>query len=101
MKAFDSFFCEHMVKMQVKRELLSLKDTAWALTGLIIQLPLMKQSILNWELITMGEYFFNYGLQQNTNKTSVSKTLQIQQHNYHVQLPQDSLNTHCRCNELS
>lgn len=89
-----------MVKLQVKRELLSLKDTAWVLSALIIQLPLMKQSILNWELITMGEYFCNYGLMQNTNQTSVSETPQIQQHNYRVQLPQ-SFGPHCSRNELS
>lgn len=101
MKALTHIFCVRMVKLQAERELLSLKHTAWVLTGLIMELPLMKQSILNWELITMGEYFCNYGLRQNTNKTSVSETRQMQQHNYHVQLPQDSLNTHCRCNELS
>lgn len=59
----------------------------------------MKQSILNWGLITMGEYFCNYGLRQN--KTNVSETLPVQQHNYHVQLPLDSLKTHCGCSELS
>lgn len=36
-----------MVKRQAKRELLSLKHTAWVFTGLIMELPLMKQSILN------------------------------------------------------
>lgn len=45
-----------------------IKAHSWVLTGLIMELPLMKQSILNWELITMGEYFCNYGLMQNTNK---------------------------------
>lgn len=90
-----------MVSCKGMRELLSWKHTAWVLTGLITELPLMKQSILNRELITTGEQFCNYGLRQNTNKTSVSETLPKQQHNYHVQLLQDSLNTHCRCNELS
>lgn len=68
MKALTHIFCVHMVKLQAERELLSLKHTAWVLIGLIMELPLMKQSILNWELITMGEYFCNYGLRQNTNK---------------------------------
>lgn len=67
-KAFLSIFSVHLVKQQVRRELLSLKHTAWVLTGLIMELPIMKQSILNWELITMGEYFCNYGLGQNKTK---------------------------------
>lgn len=83
--ALTRSLCEHRVKMQ-GRGAAVLKATAWVLTGLIMKLPLMKQSILNWELITMGEYFCHYGLREHTNKTSVSETLQIQQHNYHVQL---------------
>ena len=74
------------VKLQGKRGLLPLKRTAWVLAGLIMKLPLMRQSISNWELITMGEYFCNYGLRENTTKTSVSETLQIQQHNDYAPL---------------
>lgn len=31
-----------------------------------MELPLMKQSILNWELITMAECFRNYRLRKDT-----------------------------------
>lgn len=56
----------------VKREVQFYRTQLGLLAGLIMELPLMKQSILNWELITMAECFCNYRLRQNTTPKQAS-----------------------------
>ena len=48
-----------------------------------------------------GRIFLQLWARAKQNKTSVSEALLTERHSYHVQLPQASLNTHSRCNELS
>lgn len=56
----------------VTREVQFYRTQLGFLAGLIMELPLMKQSILNWELITMAERFCNYRLRQNTTPKQAS-----------------------------